>query len=547
MVSSVDEDEPQPLELSDLPNEVQLHVLDHLDFRSRLAASQVCRLWDSLAFSGRFMDRVQLYLKLQPDNLRRVASVLSRSNRRYRHVVVNFGNCAYASMEQLVEVLGEDEGLESLVLMGLAEIEAVQLVTMLQSTPNLVRLFLLNDELDSFSKDRLLELRKCRVASAAGHSSWLGGFERDMEVALPKLRNVCIVDRCLSFTEMASSIPRFFPGLTQLQITSNHASLSSVYQTLRSQLEKIVVLSPEIDFFNRFADIGFPRLRYLYFDRMDLNLPQLVQKGAGFFSNPDHCRNLRQLVLHPQFMLRTEILTAICSDCRNLVELELSLDYLDGDALKDITNLTNLKVSALINKVLNLTQIFNSFQNLTLYGTAYFQDTPHWPHQITALSSVKIATCRFPVSLLDFIADIAPNLAQLSLENIECPEEMFRLLPELLPNLRTLELGYTKGFERPPSCHPSGYLRTMAALETISLRRVIIRHGIQGWLQDAPRLKRVVLADLGTLTNTHLVILTTNCPKLRELKLAGCGELTRDGIDEFRTRIPLCRVDWDGI
>ncbi|KAL1402640.1 hypothetical protein pipiens_006008 [Culex pipiens pipiens] len=527
MVSSVDEDEPQPLELLDLPNEVQLHVLDHLDFRSRLAASRVCRLWDSLAFSGRFMDRVRLYLKLQPENVSRVTSVLNRSNRRYRHVVVNFENCAFPVMDQLVEMFGGDEALESLVLMGLGEIEAVQLVTILGSTPNLVRLFLLNDELDSFSKDRLLELPKCRVASATGHSSWLGGFERDMEIALPRLRNMCIVDRCLSFTEMASSIPRFFPGLSQLQITSNHASLSSVYQTLRSQLEKIVILSPEIDFFNRFADIGFPRLRYLYFDRMDLNLPQLIQKGAAFFSNPDHCHNLRQLVLHPQFMLRTEILTAICANCRNLIDLELSLDYLDGDALKDITNLTNLK-------------------NLTLYGTAYFQDTPHWPHQMTALSSVKIATCRFPVSLLEFIADIAPNLVQLALENIESPEEMFRLLPELLPNIRTLEMGYTKGFERPPSCHPSGYLRTMVALETVSLRRVIIRHGIQGWLQDAPRLKRVELGDLGTLSNTHLVILTTNCPKLRELKLAGCGELTREGIEEFRTRVPLCRVDWDG-
>lgn len=503
MVTSPDDDSDEPLEILDLPTEVQQHILDQLDCRSRLVASQVCRLWDGLAFSGRFMDRIRLMVKVTGGSLGQVVAVLNRSNRRYRHVVVNFANCRFESLEGLVEVLRADEGLESLVLMGLAEIEAVQLVKVLQSTPNLVRLFLINDVLDGFTEDRLLEMPRCRIGSGVSHSSWLGGFERDMEITLPKLRNVCIVDRCLSFTEMANSLPRFFPGLTQLQITSNHASLGSAYQALRMQLEKIVILSPEIDFFNQFCDIAFPKLRYLYFDRMDLNLPQLIQKGVGFFSNPEHCQNLRQLVLHPQFMLRTEMLTVICTHCRNLEDLELSLDYLDGDALKDITNLKNLKT-------------------LTLYGTAYFQDTPHWPHQLPSLSSVKIATCRFPATLLEFIADIAPSLTHLSLENLECPEEMFRLLPDLLPSIRHLQMSYTRGFERQPSsCHPSGYLRGMVALESISLRRVSIRHGIQGWLQDAPRLKRVELVNLATLTNTHLVILTTNCPKLRELKLSG--------------------------
>lgn len=64
MVTSPDDDSDEPLEILDLPAEIQQHILDQLDCRSRLVASQVCRLWDGLAFSGRFMDRIRLMVKV---------------------------------------------------------------------------------------------------------------------------------------------------------------------------------------------------------------------------------------------------------------------------------------------------------------------------------------------------------------------------------------------------------------------------------------------------------------------------------------------------
>lgn len=86
----------------------------------------------------------------------------------------------------------------------------------------------------------------------------------------------------------------------------------------------------------------------------------------------------------------------------------------------------------------------------------------------------------------------------------------------------------------------------MHNLESYHLQRVIIKHGIQGWLQDAPQLRMVTLTDCSTLTDTHLVILTTNCPKLEWLKLKRCPAVTMHGLEEFRARNPSCKIDVDG-
>lgn len=93
----------------------------------------------------------------------------------------------------------------------------------------------------------------------------------------------------------------------------------------------------------------------------------------------------------------------------------------------------------------------NTFQDITFRGTAYFRETARWPHQIDSLTSVKIAGNRFPLTLLEFIADIAPNLESLTLEDINNPEEMFRILPVIVGHIRHLAIGYSRRFERPVS------------------------------------------------------------------------------------------------
>lgn len=68
---------------------------------------------------------------------------------------------------------------------------------------------------------------------------------------------------------------------------------------------------------------------------------------------------------------------------------------------------------------------------------------------IGSLAKVKISASRFPTSLLEFIADIAPNLETLALEDIEEPEAIFQVMPRIIGNIRHLEMSFSEAFETP--------------------------------------------------------------------------------------------------
>lgn len=62
---------------------------------------------------------------------------------------------------------------------------------------------------------------------------------------------------------------------------------------------------------------------------------------------------------------------------------------------------------------------------------------------------MRISGSRFPINLLVFIADIAPSLTNLTMEDVENPKELFETLPELVATIRSFQLNYSEGFERP--------------------------------------------------------------------------------------------------
>ncbi|XP_065073359.1 uncharacterized protein LOC135697530 [Ochlerotatus camptorhynchus] len=511
----------------DLPNELQLEIFDCLDFKSRFVASNVCRLWNALAFSGRFMDRIGLSLDITEDSLKSVVATLGNSVRNYRHVVINFNNQAVAMMDMLSENIGANDALESLVLFGMDRIESVQLVMLLSSVPDLVRLYLLGSKPQESQRACFTELgfREIPASDYYGNPVWMDALSTDSQIELHHVRKLCLVSPSRSSLS-PECFRQKFPNLTQIQLICDDPIIATLLNDYRCQLERISLLTPSSYFFIAFSEIIFLKLADLVVDRMELHDQHVVEKCIKFFKNLAHSRTLRQLILHPKFMIRTPIFSTICANCSSLRVLELSLDYMDGDALKEVTNLKHL-------------------QKLSLQGTAYFRETPRWPSQIRTLKAVRICGSRFPISVLEFIADIAPNLDSLALENLEHPQDMFRILPMLVGSIRRFAIGYSETFERPPSCHPSGFLRSMVGLESFSLRRVVIKHGIQGWLQDAPHLRKVTLRDCDTLTDTHLVILTTNCPKLKELELRRCSAVTASGVAQFRSKMPLCNVDSD--
>ncbi|XP_058832927.1 uncharacterized protein LOC131690871 [Topomyia yanbarensis] len=513
----------QHLNILDLPNEIQLQIFDYLNLRDRKNTSRVCRLWNVLSFSGRFLDRICLQLSVEGDSFKCIVEVLSHSSRRYRHIVINFNNRDIVTTHGL----RVSDGLETLALIGLSRLKADQLIELLENNPRLNRLFLIGEWIDVYRKTCLLELPtlKMDVLHAECFPTWLSALSADSSLVLRHLANLCVLVPSLCKSELRS-LARICPDPKTLQLTGTDPTVASLYECYHKQLEKISILSPQKDFFHQFCGIGFPKLDYLYLDRLEIHDQQTVTSCINFFENKLHCVRLQTLILHHLFMIRTPIFTTICHNCLALRTLELSLNYLNGDALKEVTNLSSL-------------------QKLTLQGTAYFHETPHWANQIVSLTTVTIAGNRFPVPMLEFIADIAPNLQSLTLEDVAKPPEIFYILPTLVGNIGHLEMGYSHHFERPPSCHPSGFLRNMNNLKTYSIRRVTINHGIQGWLQDAPQLRSVTIADCSSLTDTHLVILTTNCPKLRQLQLKGCPGVTEKGIGEFRSRVPLCSVSGD--
>lgn len=62
---------------------------------------------------------------------------------------------------------------------------------------------------------------------------------------------------------------------------------------------------------------------------------------------------------------------------------------------------------------------------------------------------MRISGSRFPINLLEFIAGIAPSLTNLTMEDVENPKELFETLPELVATIRSFQLNYSEGFERP--------------------------------------------------------------------------------------------------
>ncbi|XP_062549575.1 uncharacterized protein LOC134214174 [Armigeres subalbatus] len=506
--------------IEDLPIEIQLQILDYLKFDSRCIASEVCRLWNSLAFSGRFMNRICLRLEMTEANAKEIVATLNASVRNYRHIAVDFNDQPVAMMDHLANAIGENDALERLTLRGMNRVEPVQLLILLDSVPHLKRLYLIG------TKEELLyetNFQARMIESSSQNPPWTSALSTDSPVKLQSLEKLhLLTSGKVSYS--SKFFIRKFPNITQLYLSSQQPCNAALLSDYKNQLETLSLSTPSNLFVVAFCSISFPKLRNLYLDQMELHDQLVVAQCMNFFKNRVHAGRLQQLILHPKFMMRTAIFSTICDNCGALQVLKLSLDYMDGDALKDVTNLQQL-------------------QNLSLYGTAYFRESPHWPYQIGTLRTVQISASRFPISLLEFIADIAPNLENLKMEDVENPEELFRILPGLLEKIRLLELSYSKQFERPPSCHPSGLLRSMHTMESFHLQRVIIKHGIQGWLQDAPQLKEVALTDCSTLTDTHLVILTTNCPKLDRLKLTRCSNVTVNGIEEFHSRVPLCRID----
>ncbi|XP_055607244.1 uncharacterized protein LOC129754985 isoform X2 [Uranotaenia lowii] len=510
------------LNILDLPNELLLYVFDHLDFRTRLIASQVCRLWNHLTFTGLFMDRIYLSLNVTTHNQPELFYTLGQNLRCYRHISLQFDNCEI-DLSLLVPLLESNDRLESLLLTGVERMEPQEMNLLLSSVRNLKKLIILN-----WKAGKETWTFPCvRTNNGSVHvdqnlaNDW---FSEDTPVVLSNLECLCLITS--SKTQAFERLKSKFPNVRLLQITVRNERACELLHSYSNQLTNLAIESPFPEMFLTMGDLSFPKLFHLTLDRMELHDQRILTKCVSFFRNPNHCRSFRELIFHPKFMVRTPMFSTICDHCSNLRSLSLSLDYMDGDALKDITNLRLL-------------------ENLTLQGTCYFRESPSWPIQIPTLRQVKIAGSRFPISLLEFIADIAPMLESLALEDVENPEEMFRTIPRLVSGIVHLEMGYTEGFERPPSCHPSGLLRTMNQLERYCLRRVIIKHGIQGWLQDASHLKSVRLEDCKTLTDTNLVILTTNCPKLRQLEIEKCSHITASGVQGFRERIPCCKVICD--
>ncbi|XP_055629759.1 uncharacterized protein LOC129770748 [Toxorhynchites rutilus septentrionalis] len=497
------------MNILDLPEEIQLQILDFLDFGNRLAASKVCRLWNELAFCGQFMNRICLHLNISEGSLDRTMDNLESNGRPYRRIVINFNNTVFPTIDRIALILGAIDSIASLVLTGIKYIEPCQLLSLLSNTPNLNQLCLSDDD-DNFPE------------SYVSNTPWYECFSYSPPIFLPIVQRLQLVFPKI-YKPTLESLPNIFPNLEQLELTTNSSSIITVCHAYRNQLERLSILSPQRDFFILFCEMEFRKISQLHFDQFELHDQLIVEKCTRFFLNPNHRTNLEQLIFHPRFMIRTAIFTTICRNCSVLQELELSLDYMNGDALKEIINLKML-------------------QNLSLYGTAYFHETPRCLQTISCLKRVKISASRFPISLLEFIADIAPKLETLALEDIQEPEAIFQIMPGIVGSLQHLEMSFSDSFETPSSCRPSGFLKSMASLQTYRLRRVIIGHGIQGWLQDAPNLRSVSLDNCRTLNDTHLVILTTNCPKLRQLTLKRCGQVTATGVAQFSSRVPLCSI-----
>lgn len=310
--------------------QIQLQILDFLDFRNRVAASRVCRLWNVLAFCGHFMDRICLRLNIADSRSEQLMTTVENNGRRYRHIVMNFNNNAISTINSVAEMLGFIDSVESLELTGILNIEPNQVLSILANTPALSQLCISEDGYNP-------------PANSTSNPPWFECFSDTSPFSLQLVRKLRLVFPRIN-KPVLESITQIFPNLTQLELSGNDSSIASVFHAYRDQLEHISILAPYRDFFLLFCDIEFKQLSQLYLDQIELHDQHAVEKCTRFFVNPTHSVTLQQLIFHPRFMIRTVIFITICHNCSVLQELELSLDYMNGVALKEITNLKFLQV-----------------------------------------------------------------------------------------------------------------------------------------------------------------------------------------------------------
>ncbi|KXJ84014.1 hypothetical protein RP20_CCG016981 [Aedes albopictus] len=493
-------------ELPDLPSDVVLMIFDHLNFRSRLTASLVCRQWNQLAFAAKFMNRLCLSLDIRNlDGLASAGTVLQSSNRPYKHMRIVFQGCRQQSLYSVVQLLHPMHGLLSLEMVFyfycFQEKLHIVLQEVLENRPSLTALsFEIRGRLMNWgglSADLLTKRSSSVVIDVDEEQKIFPSLtsltiKRNPDMFNPRFFEMQVSPSYLTFHSPPK--PEIIPNLRHLTMTCETDEQLQLFSSLSEQLETVSVISfdPHGLQIESFLELSFPQL-------LDLKIcPISLPHFNAMVNFVRKLRRIRILQLE-EVLIDSEIIDAIFENCTELRQLGLHMDSLDAGCLRNISILKNLERLIMIGR------------RPVKYGTYedYFRGGIG---QLLNLKSLSFQRFSFPSNaFVSSLARMMCNLEELRLHECRAKNNIIGPIFDHFPGLTRLEfVKVTHGGARPI------------------------------W---PPMLVNVRLINCAWVTSDHLTKLIQRCPNLRHLNIYGCGT-SKDMLQKIAEIVPAgCFVE----
>ncbi|XP_062550367.1 uncharacterized protein LOC134215129 [Armigeres subalbatus] len=481
---------PKGPRLTDFPVELLEHIISFLPLSDRKSASLVCRLWNEVAFSRRFLRNVAL--KLTKSRRRCQCNHLQRSIRRYRNVFISFGwvTCCEYDFVMITEVLDRfGEGLDSFHCM--TNLTEEQLWTVMSRAPNLQQLVVGWDDKAVNQLGLNFPVLK--------HLTDLGSLGNVLKI--PSLNVPKLVHLSANFTKR----------------TDAEASMAALHR-LGQQLKSLELFSTE--YFIPISKLQFPNVRVL---KLKGNICEAASDCAlgRFFAG---FRILKEAKLY--FDVKVSVLEIITKTHPEIEKLHFENFPLKLHSFRLLSQLSYLK---------NLSIVGSIESRISLKCKPLVKVEKFCLELYNLMTSMS-----GEASVIRSFRKLLPNVTDMSIILTEhnTPKCVLEHVCRNFPHLKKLTITSDHKYCQISSLEA---LRHLDCLEELTLKCI---HTTMSLMLPNKCLRRLTIDDCPLLIDEDLLMLSESYPNLKYLELAWwrSTQVTSWGVEEFRSRLTDCVV-----
>ncbi|KXJ71496.1 hypothetical protein RP20_CCG020396 [Aedes albopictus] len=469
--------------LKNLPLEVLEQIFSYLPLCDRKSVSLVCRSWNNIVFSRRFLKDVTLNLDATWD--RSKVYYLRTSTRRYRNlfVFVISDTCSpynFEFIEEILKLFGQE--LESFQCN--TKLSAIQLRNVIECVPNILELIVEVDATTLNHEQNFPAIRRLHRLESVNNVLQIRSLD------MPKLARLkAKFATSLDAMESMDVLRRITPQLRSLELVSKE-SFSSIDE-LRCPKVEVLKLSGEIFIGSDAVRAFFGGFKCLKDVRLDIDVDDVM-------------------------------LGVIIRACPGIENLHFKNQYFESDTFQLLERLENLKT-------------------LSIDGSIDYRI------KLKCKPLVSVTRFCFQLDILEDEASVfnefkqmLPNVVDLGI-TLFAPENLDSVLVHAcqhFPGIRRLTIYDAALFMC--TVTDAGY-QILGSLDRLEELKVDSADVEVEFMQPMVRLKRLEYR-FHSIADQELMMLADLYPDLKYLGISWCANVTAQGVREFRARLPGCVV-----